>query len=186
MLDLNKSEAELEAESKAADIAGRRSIRLTRLVVGVLVLLALGGFIATVIVSHQNAEREAALENASRERMDTNPARAVAYLKDEYSQRVWKNGKKTYVLSYTFEANSKTYEGTCEVVSLPTQMTEYVYYDPENPSMNKLRKEAAREGQIEGVDVREGASWSSAVAKSIYWMVIAMALGFYRRWTGKK
>ncbi|MEP6850181.1 MAG: hypothetical protein ABI999_15085 [Acidobacteriota bacterium] len=184
MFDLNKSDEELEAEVKKAEAAARTSTIRGRIFAGALIVFVVAGFIITLVIGYQGAKEETERDDQSKERMDTNPEKAVAYLKDQYEQRVWQNGKKTYVLSYTFEANGHSYDGKCEVVSLPKQQTEWVYYDPQNPNMNKLRLEAAREGQITGSSIRKS-FWAGALGKAVGWVIIYIAFEGVRRWRRK-
>lgn len=175
MLDLNKSDDELRQDFELAVDEERRSSKHVKIVIVIVSLLLLVGIAGAVIIY----QRDAAIEAASRKRMDENGAEARAFLRDEITILTWKNGKKTYKVDYTFDVGTRTFSGTCELARRPESPNATAIYDPENPAMNKLRGIA-----VPPMD--NSVSSSSAFENAFRYTLIALILGGIETWRRRR
>src|SRR5580765_6810822 len=107
MLDLNKSDEELRDDVANAENENQKHDRFTYIVIGIVALVIVIGITGGILIY----QRQAADKAASIERMDNNPTTAIGVISDQYTLKTWKNGVKTYVVSYTFEVDNHPYHG---------------------------------------------------------------------------
>ncbi|MBP6004026.1 MAG: hypothetical protein KA746_11375 [Pyrinomonadaceae bacterium] len=169
MLDLDKSDEELHryvVNARADEIRSNRENKIILVIISFFICVGIVGAISV----YQNGVAAEAAKEASRARMDNNGSEANARLHHEYNV-IWRNGKRTFEVRYTFEVGPYSYSGICEIANRPETHKAIAIYDPENPEMNKLLGRAIESTPI--ISERR----SSVLADVIRLVVLGIAIG---------
>lgn len=134
MIDLTKSDAELEKELEEAKKAGQKNQKkvfafLCLVILAVCIpLLTLFAYFGYNNYQTYVAHNELAKSNSE----------AEGLLQNEYTE-VTRKGIKTYRFSYTFKVDGQYYKGTAEISTKPSSSRIAIVYNPANPNINKIK-----------------------------------------------
>ena len=184
MIDLNKSHEELRNDRAKAEreIFGYPGWIVISIALASVLLVAVVG-----IIVKQRMDAQELRDAESAKRMEESGVQVWGTLNEEFKQKIWKNGKETYVVSYKFEANNQTYQDSIEVVWDPRRTSNrnvLVTFDPENPGTSKIKGQAAAT-QISEAEA-ESYAWKETIRYTIIGIILSLLGGGYKFVSSRK